>query len=183
MGRRYGRSVGYYNLTRWKYYDKFYGILSEIEEKNARCFFLALERLTEDEREILKRKFYLSDLYAKYSKHDHGYKTVRPIPDQQLAMQQGVSLYRFTNARKAAESKLDKELGKIRNYQLETYIMRVNSAIYFVELIGDAEVFDLRQYIVGDFFSAKIFHYPEDEHLAYELMELGFEKVPPHAFL
>lgn len=169
-----------FKLRRWSHYEEHRNSLAEHEIDNARLFFNALKRLSEDERHVLKAKYYDSTEWCNYDHRRDFCQTKRPIKDEIVAQTLNYSsVEAYRRARLKAEGNLKTALQEIQQLirdQLKMFNLKLGDRLYFVAF-GQKTILH-EQYILGTELDAKVFHSPEDDDVAADLTMLGFYKAP-----
>ena len=143
--------------------------------ENAKVFFNALRRLSNDEREALADKYYRATKRTHFDPDKEIYVTVIAIKNEVLAKQWGVNEYQAAKRIREATDHLKAEMEALVQEQFEKlsrFKMAITDELFLITDSGKG------RYLVGDQRDGRVFNIPRDEGKLRELGRLGFKKWP-----
>lgn len=108
MGYTLGQTT--YLLRHWKMLEKYRDDLSEPQIVIARILFNSLKKLNEKDLQILKEKFYDSQIYSYFDNETGRYKSIVPINDETMALKKSLNINEYRKIKGLALSNLRKAL-------------------------------------------------------------------------
>ncbi len=164
----------FYFLVRWQFYEKGRYQLKESELQDAKIFFNAMQRLSDEHKKILSDVYHKSPYPANYDPKRELYMTVKPIRDKELCKEYDMTLDTFRHKRRVAQYYLKLEMQKVLQSIETVFMLRINHKLYLIDYKNENG-----QYVVGDVSQAKIFQKNDiGEDGLYSLKQTGFLKVP-----
>lgn len=164
-----------YHLTRWQYYEKARYELKGVELESAKIFFNGLKNLSESDKKILIDAYYRSKDYYKFNRQTGLYQSVRPISDDAIAEQYGITKKEVTKVRRQAIEHLAEEMRKIILAISTAFHLKIGKDLYLVRLINEGTYKE--QFVLGNKSEAKVFS-AEKEDTIRKFIQLGFEREP-----
>ncbi|NKC58909.1 hypothetical protein HED34_02900 [Vagococcus fluvialis] len=95
-------------LKRWKYLERNRNRLDDDDKRMGVLLFNALNRMSEENRKILKEKYYDPDNPALFSEYFNDYTVNVPVSDTEIAKKLNIDPYHYRKIRVKAESEFMK---------------------------------------------------------------------------
>ncbi|MGF2189591.1 hypothetical protein ACQUD0_04565 [Vagococcus fluvialis] len=95
-------------LKRWKYLERNRNRLDDDDKRMGVLLFNALNRMSEENRQILKEKYYDPDNPALFSEYFNDYTVNVPVSDTEIAKKLNIDPYHYRKIRVKAESEFMK---------------------------------------------------------------------------
>lgn len=129
-------------LKRWKFLEKNRNNLDEYDKRLGVLLFNALNRMSEDNRQILKEKYYDPDSPALFSEYSNDYTVNVPVPDKEIASRLNIDPYHYRKIRVKAESefmKFVKEVHEEINIKSRMVNLAIKDNFYIKEVVSNRD--------------------------------------------
>ncbi|MGX7024141.1 hypothetical protein [Vagococcus hydrophili] len=117
-------------LRHWKMLEQNINVLNDHERKTGKLLFNSLNKLSADDRQALKEKYYDSTVYSKFDKARGIYLSVIPVKDEVAASKGNVSLEEFRENKNRAIKRLEAIMDEV------SQAIKNNEQYIYMELKG-----------------------------------------------
>lgn len=129
-------------LKRWKYLERNRNRLDDDDKRLGVLLFNALNRMSEESRQILKEKYYDPDSPALFSEYFNDYTVNVPVPDKEIAEKLNIDPYHYRKMRVKAESefmKFVKEVHEEINIKSRMVNLAIEDNFYIKEIVSNRD--------------------------------------------